>query len=154
MPVVVRRQVLGSPWCASATDHGLRGGDSACACPRGADRGVPMPQIMEVFVVQAITEDIMEVIQLGIASLTCPLCATTDARMVRRQKTAGSAVAIRWNVVDACYAGAQRCRRWSSCGYGRPFDLAATWGLANSEVPQIQFIAPFEDIPVVQQRRV
>ena len=56
VPVVVRRQVLGSPWCASATDHGLRGGDSACACLSGADRGVPMPQIMEVFVVPPITE--------------------------------------------------------------------------------------------------
>ena len=28
-------------WCASATDHGRCGGDSACACLRGADRGVP-----------------------------------------------------------------------------------------------------------------
>ena len=28
-------------------------------------------------------------------------------------------------------------RRCSSCGCGRPCDLAATWGLANSEVPQI-----------------
>ena len=64
---------LGSPWCASATDHGLRGGDSACARLRGADRGVPMPQIMEVFVVPQIMEEIMEVIQLGTKLLTCSL---------------------------------------------------------------------------------
>ena len=32
-------------WCPSATDHGFRGGDSACAYLRGADRGVPAPQI-------------------------------------------------------------------------------------------------------------
>ena len=37
-------------WCTGATDHGHRGGDSACACLRGPDRGPPAPQIMEVFV--------------------------------------------------------------------------------------------------------
>ena len=46
------------------------------------------------------------------------------------------------HVTDHCFRGGDR--RCSSDG----------WGLANSEVPQIQFIAPFEDIPVVQQRRV
>ena len=39
------------------------------------------------------------------------------------------------------------------CGCGRPYDHTATSGLLL-EVPQIQFIVPSEDIPVVQQRRV
>ena len=66
--VAVHRQAGGRPvlgqgtglgersWCVSATDHGLCGEDSVCACRRGADRGVPAPQIMEVFV-----EDIQHV---------------------------------------------------------------------------------------------
>ena len=31
-------------WCACAPDHVLRGSDLPCGC-RGADRGVPAPQI-------------------------------------------------------------------------------------------------------------
>ena len=34
------------PWCASTTDHGRGGGDSACAYCRGTDRGMPVPTIM------------------------------------------------------------------------------------------------------------
>ena len=65
------------------------GGDSACACLRGADRGVPMPQIMEVFVVPPIMEEIMEVIQLGTKLLTCSLlrnekCLGRQSRKLRR----------------------------------------------------------------------
>ena len=33
------------PWCRT-TDHGRCGGDSACAHCTGADRGMPVPQIM------------------------------------------------------------------------------------------------------------
>ena len=33
-----------TPWCASTTDHGRCGGDSACACCSGTDRGMPVPQ--------------------------------------------------------------------------------------------------------------
>ena len=31
---------LAIQWCASTTDHWKSGGDSACACHYGADRGV------------------------------------------------------------------------------------------------------------------
>ena len=34
------------PWCASTTDYGESGGNSACAYCCGTDRGVPVPQIM------------------------------------------------------------------------------------------------------------
>ena len=60
-------------WCASATDHGRCGGDSACACLRGADCGVPVPHIMEVLVVPQITEEIVEVLQPGTRLSTCSL---------------------------------------------------------------------------------
>ena len=41
------------------------------------------------------------------------------------------------------------------CGHGRRCDHAATVGVSCTvAVPQILFIAPFEDIPIVQQRRV
>ena len=36
--------------CASATDNGDRGGDSALAHHRWGDRGVPMPQILKFYV--------------------------------------------------------------------------------------------------------
>ena len=35
-------------WCGSTTNHGSRGGGSACAYFRGSDRGMPVPQIMPV----------------------------------------------------------------------------------------------------------
>ena len=38
-------------------------------------------------------------------------------------------------------------------GYGRRCDHAVTWGSRTVKVPQIQFFAPSEDIPVASCRR-
>ena len=75
-------------WCASATDHGRCGGDSSCA--RGADRGVPVP---EVFVVPQITEEIVEVTQPGTRLSTCSLLCNDKCWGDRAEICGGSTVA-------------------------------------------------------------
>ena len=75
--VAAHRQAGGRARCCATTRLGERswcastGGDSACACLRGVDGGVPVPQIMEVLVVPQITEEIVEVIQPGTRLSTC-----------------------------------------------------------------------------------
>ena len=64
-----------------------------------------------------------------------------------------SPVAVRFRVVDAPVVQVVVVPQVLFIdGYGRPCEHAATFGLAM-KVPQIQFIAPSVDIPVVSCRR-
>ena len=72
----------------------------------------------------------------------------SDTRKLRRFRRCSTFERGRWN----CYAGAQKCRRCSSCGYGRPCDHEMFFS-RTVEVPQIQFIAGAGGHVRSQQRR-
>ena len=135
VPVVLQRHVLGSVrGCVSATDHGRCGGDSACACLRGGDRGVPAPQIMEVFVVPQITEEIVEVIQLGTSLSTCSLlcndtCWERQSRKLWRFHSCSflGVVQLLDKVVDTP-PGVQRQARGPDCAENRGVSAVTALG--------------------------
>ena len=118
-------------WCASATDHGRCGEDSACACLRGADRGVPVPQIMEVFFVPQITEEIVEVIQPGTRVSTCSLlcndkCLGRQSRKLWKFHSCSLLEVVQSldKVVDTP-AGVQRHARGPDCAENRGVSAVA-----------------------------
>ena len=69
-----------------------------------------------------------------------PCCAGARLQLARCGADRGVMPQI-IEIVEVIQLARWRCRRCSSCGFGRPYDHAATLGLATVKVPQIQFIA-------------
>ena len=134
---------------------GRRGGKGSC-------RGRPCDQQLEFQQSQLVTMEAPQFqfidILLGFPVLSrdgyaqCKLRSRPSDFSRCRSWTRLLAIVLE-KVADVPVVQAWWCRRCSSCGCGRRCDHAVTSsGPPTVEVPQIQFILPFGDIPVVQQR--
>ena len=111
-----------SSWCASTTDHGRCGGDSACAYCSGTDRGMPVPQIMPVRGGGTACAVYIPQVQFSDKVVCARCCTMTDACGLTEQKT-----------VEVPQL---QC---SDKGDDVPVVQVVVW--VSWKVPQIQFIA-------------